>query len=418
MGIPDEGSPFYVLGIVGSHVRSRRATAAAPAGHAAAIYTAGVRADDAAADDDPARTGAYVPPAPAPYVPPTPVSSGLPPAYVAPAAAQVIPAPPPSEGIGFPGQPLPPPGPSNLAVVEPGPPPVLVLPRPRFDPSEPYRIWAQADALVWWVKNAPFNAAVAQNPNPATGVGTVITPGSLDYPTLAGFRFAMGGWFDSNNTIGMEVGFFTTEHASHNLFYGSDGNGNPTLGYPFNSQTPGFPSNFMPISEAGVFSGNVIITPSIQLWGAEVNGVFNIWRNASTEVTLLGGFRYANLQESLVLSALSQFSDGSVMINNDYFGTRNQFYGGQFGPFRLAKRSLLDRRDRQACPRRHRSVRRYSGQYFFQLRRDPLRPVTPGGFFAQQSNSGHFTGGSFSVMPAVELKLSYALSSRTPPVYG
>ncbi len=374
----------------------------------------GLLASSASLAAQPPQAQPVLPPA---YVPPAPVIPAPPPAYVAPAGGPVIPAPPPppSEGVGFPGQPAAPPGSPALVAVDPAPPTMFFVPRPRFDANDPYRIWVRTDLLLWWVKNAPFNAQVVASPESFPTSGTVVTPSNLDYGTMAGFRFVMGGWFDSNNVIGMEGGFFTTEHTTRNYSYSSDANGNPTLAYAFVNQTPGFAGmNLMPISQANGFAGNVLIAPSMQLWGAEINGALNLWRSAGTgtELTLLGGFRYANLQESLMLSALTQMPDGSVMINNDNFGTRNQFFGGQLGA-RFgwqSDRLSVDVTGKLAIGGTAQSVD-IQGNTFTNFGGVPS--VTPGGFYAQQSNSGHFTGTSFSVMPTIELKLSYALSSRT-----
>src|SRR5437899_1661696 len=111
----------------------------------------------------------------------------LPPPYVPPGPLPVIPAPPPGERVGVPGQPAP----SDIVVVPSGPSPVFIMPRPRFDPGDPYRVWARADLLLWWVKNAPLSMSVVTTPDITTNTSTAISPSSLDYQTIAGFRFVM-----------------------------------------------------------------------------------------------------------------------------------------------------------------------------------------------------------------------------------
>jgi hypothetical protein len=49
----------------------------------------------------------------------------------------------------------------------------------------------------------------------------------------------------------------------------------------------------------GQLSGSVRVDSSIQLWGAEINCAFCLYRSQCLDFTLLAGFRYADLQESL-----------------------------------------------------------------------------------------------------------------------
>src|SRR5262249_38267769 len=89
----------------------------------------------------------------------------LPPPYVPPGGpVPVIPASPPGERVVTAGQPPVGPAPTDIVVVPPpATTPILFVPGRGFrtyDPNEPYRIWARADLLLWWVKNAPLPASV------------------------------------------------------------------------------------------------------------------------------------------------------------------------------------------------------------------------------------------------------------------
>ena len=96
----------------------------------------------------------------------------------------------------------------------------------------------------------------------------------------------------------------------------------------------------------GGFAGSDTVISHSQLWGTEVNGVFNVVRNNCWTVDLIAGFRYADLLEDISLIGestnlvpVSSFG-GVAFLNNFYNGTvtsidswhtRSQFYGGQVG---------------------------------------------------------------------------------------
>jgi Putative beta barrel porin-7 (BBP7) len=339
---------------------------------------------------------------------------------LAPLSAQTFlppipaPAPFPSEGVGPPAPPAYP-GiqmPSDPIAVMPGP---LVL-RAVYDPDA-YRIWMRAELLVWWVKNAPMPISVVgsndliNNPN-----GTPQGNSSGDYGAMSGCRFALGGWLDTNGNIGIEATFFSTEQRAHDFFATSDAGGNPMLAFPFINQTPGSVGpSLLPITTSGKFSGDINIGSSLSLWGTELNGVFSLLRTSGGfEFTVLAGFRYLDLQENLNIQTDSQsLADNTLTSFHDRFNTRNQFYGGQLGT------RLTWQRDRLAFDITGKLALGATCESLdvqgttVQFPGNSFTPnVYPGGFFAQQSNSGRTTASQFAIVPSVELKLSYAMTPR------
>jgi hypothetical protein len=341
------------------------------------------------------------PPARPPLPPPS--ESVGPPAQAPLPAFPGAPPPFPAQPLPFPAQPLPFPGapmPGDPVAVMPSP---LVF-RPVYDPDT-YRIWARAELLVWWVKNAPMPVGVVASNDLVNNSGA--------YGAMSGVRFALGGWLESNRNIGIEATFFSIAQRSNNLSAGSDAGGNPMLAFPFNNQTPGSVGpSLMPITTPGAFSGGINISSSLSLWGTEVNGVFCLLRTREFEFTVLAGFRYLDLIENLNIQTNSQsLADNTLTNFNDNFATRNQFYGGQLGT-RLtwqSDRLSFDIAGKVALGANHESVDvqgttvQYPGNSF-------TPNVYPGGFFAQPSNMGRTTANQFAVIPSVELKLSYALT--------
>jgi hypothetical protein len=163
------------------------------------------------------------------------------------------------------------------------------------------------------------------------------------------------------------------------------------------------------------FAGNVIVTSTLQLWGLELNGALNLYRDAGAEFNLIGGFRYADLRETLLIhNSSTDLVFGNTESINDFFGTRNQFYGAQIGGrFTIGgDRLAVDLAGTFAIGSTHEVVQ-------VEGTTTQLGPnaVTPpglgtfrGGYFAQPSNIGLFTKNQFTVMPTVELKIGYLLT--------
>jgi Putative beta barrel porin-7 (BBP7) len=330
-------------------------------------------------------------------------------------------APPPV----FPAQALPPPGPypppggpapypPPADFVAPPPSGAVLVDAPRHATTEPYRVWAQVEFLLWWVKDTPMPVPLVSgvdiNGNPQTLFGQSNT----GFGVFSGMRFGLGAWFDTNNTIGMDANMWFLERRSNNFFITSDGNGNPPLAVPFFNQTPGNTGEFvLPLATPGVSSGNVVIDSRLQLWGTEFNGALCLARTPSLEFTLLAGFRYLDLRETLYISNMTtDLGTDTTTVFNDSFNTRNQFYGGQLGT-RVSwhgERLSLDLAAKVALGATSQTVdiQGSTGQFG-----PGFGGVSPGGFFAQPSNIGRYSATEFSVIPAAEFKLGYQLSRST-----
>jgi hypothetical protein len=304
------------------------------------------------------------------------------------------------------------------------------------DATDTLRFWARTEYLLWWVKNAPLpiplvstGDAVNDNPPGALGQnGTRVLLGNsgLDFRTFSGMRFTLGGWINGCGDIGMEASGFVLERRSNRFFAASDGAGNPLLAFPFFNRTPGFErEDSLRISDPtanGQFAGNVLVASSLQLWGAEFNGVVALWRTPSVDYTLLVGFRYMDLQESLrILNQTNDFSvnPNTVTLLQDGFNTRNQFYGGQVGGrFNWQRDRLsLDVTGKLALGATHQVVDIQGSST--QTGPFAATPGTfPGGFFAQPSNIGRTSANQFAVLPSLEMKVGYQITERLRAFVG
>lgn len=322
-----------------------------------------------------------------PLPPPDPVQSGAvvgQPPTVPPDGG---PASQPQPGIQFPppgttpqgpygvppGQPLPVQGPYGPYGPYPYPP-LGVYPPPRIypppgayggelpppptffpihgDPAGNPGFWVGFEALVWWSKNQPVGvplittgpAAAGPNPGGLNVPGTVSLNQPLNYGAQGGFRFYGGGWFDAAHTWGLDGSIFVL--GQNNASFGAtdrSGTGSFVINEPVN----GAPFSTL-VSAPGIDSGNATVNSWSQLWGLDLNGMYNIYRSGGLSVTLLGGFRYLQLNEEVDITAnsalfvpttytdnlgnvLAYAPPGSTITTVDQFSTHNSFYGGQIG---------------------------------------------------------------------------------------
>src|SRR5262249_5369502 len=142
-----------------------------------------------------------------------------------------------------------------------GPPPVGACPVPACPPATcaPH-FWINGEFLLWWVKNAP---------NPLGG--------SDSFGVFPGLRLGAGGWLGPAQKWGIEGdGFFLSR----------------------NSTSLGSVSGVIPLPNIIAFGAASANTDS-QFYGAEANGLYNLYRDSNFHADLIGGFRYLGLQEDL-----------------------------------------------------------------------------------------------------------------------
>ncbi len=131
--------------------------------------------------------------------------------------------------------------------------------------------------------------------------GTVLlNSGQQNFGPLSGGRVTVGGWLDQDRLFGVEGSGFLMESGASGFAVQSNANGSPLIAIP----AAGTPPLFKTIQEsAQIFSfpgaqrGGVDFSSTINLWGAEANGVVNVWNTDRLRLNLLAGFRYLDLAE-------------------------------------------------------------------------------------------------------------------------
>jgi hypothetical protein len=311
------------------------------------------------------------------------------------------------------------------------------LPPDFWQPGNPagrQRGWLQGELLLWWIKSGPNPTPLATNGNLADAApGAFGEPGTtavflggqnLNYDLAAGMRFSGGYWFGEGACWGIDGSIFFLGDQTVHQGISSDDGGNPGIYRPVNDVNFGETSLFVAVP--GMASGAMFVSSRSQLWGADLNGLYRVVQRDSWNFIVLGGFKFASLQETLNINTFTvDFAGvlpdpfnagaaepaGSALAVFDSFRTQNSFYGGQVGfqtSWAFAPRWYLSARVQAALGETHQSIQ-ISGAT---IQEQPSGAVSaaPAGVLATASNSGHFTHDVFSVLPEGQLKVGYQFS--------
>jgi hypothetical protein len=200
------------------------------------------------------------------------------------------------------------------------------------------RLWVDGEILCWWLPDGPLKAPLVTSGNPADGVlagalgqsGTRVLFGGNDinYGRTNGFRLTFGGWAGSE-PYGFETGVFWLN--TNDVTFAANSNDLPALFLPIANVLTGNEGLVTVGNPATGFAGNVVIESKSRLWGWEANGLLAVARG-TVECNLLGGFRYADLKESIgILNNATDLVLPTQASMIDQFETSNRFYGGQVG---------------------------------------------------------------------------------------
>jgi hypothetical protein len=315
----------------------------------------------------------------------------------------------------------------------------------------PFTCWVKAEYLLWEMKNGPkppplVTLSSPQTPNPGVlgspGTAVLFPNSDLDYGDTSGGRWKIGTWLNCHETCGVEISGLALEQRLVGFSAFSNGPGFPVLGLPFKDAVSGLELvNFA--SFPGRFAGGIDVTSRSHLWGMEGTLLGNAIK---TQVRLgsnpdpigdfradwLAGFRYLDLDENLEVSegslvlhgGITDFNGkpvgpGHLLIIQDGFSARNQFYGGQVGVQGEFTRCcfFVDFLGKLALGAT-REMFEVSGNTVLTggLEREPGRPrhlipVPPmeaeGGFLATSTNIGKRQKEPFSVLPELGINIGY-----------
>src|SRR5262249_49163532 len=159
-----------------------------------------------------------------------------------------------------------------------------------------------------------------------------------------------------------------------------------------------------------------VVHSSNRLWGSELNGAFRFIVEPDWHLTPIIGIRYLDFQEDLDITQTTaligqgigafrgqQVGAPGVIVVTDQFGTRTQFFGGQFGG------RLGVRENRLSVAAYWKVAIGWSHMATDVAGSTALRGLGPqavavGGLLAVPSNSGHFTADDLAVVPEFGLQ--------------
>src|SRR5581483_12339069 len=168
--------------------------------------------------------------------------------------------------------------------------------------------------LLWNVKQGNLPPLVTSSSPASRGIlgnpDTVILYGGPANDTVdrSGGRVTLGFWLERSHTIGLEGSFLFIGERNQNFFASSSGF--PLLARPFFDVNTGMQNSEL-IADPNNLAGHVKINTNSRLWGAEINARTNICCNCDWKVDLLGGVRYAELDDTLGVTEVLRVLPGA-----------------------------------------------------------------------------------------------------------
>jgi hypothetical protein len=298
------------------------------------------------------------------------------------------------------------------------------------------KFYISGEYLLWWLKQdkVPVLAATSSNPFDNGELGKPTTQvlfggGGLNGSDRSGGRITAGWWLDDAcQDVAVEVRGFYLAPQTTNFF--ADSSQYPVIARPFFNinmqeefaQLTATPGNGV----SGSVTGNITINSDSKFYGAELNGRCNLCCGCDYRLDLLGGFRYLDLEETLNItehslnnSTLPPFP-GDASMTNDFFSTRNQFYGGQVGilgeydhgPFSVEMRAQV------ALGDTHQDILIDGSQVFTDPKTGNVLGTFKGGLLALTSNIGRYSLDRFGVIPELNLNVGYQLTEHIRAFIG
>jgi hypothetical protein len=297
------------------------------------------------------------------------------------------------------------------------------------------RVFGNVEYLFWFMRPAPIGAPLVTMGSPlSAGITNALTTRvvagdeDLNYYQTSGIRVTTGYWIDGNRRYGVELGGFLMEQRSHVLNFESDSNGIPVIARPFIEANTGQPTAIL-VSYPGFLSGGVNVTQQNRTYGADLNGLVNIYRSPpgrrkACSFDLIGGFRWLEVDERLSITQISTLLPGNttpfagLLVTapaqigvNDSFGTKNSFYGGNVGGrLEIQKgRWTMTATCKIGIGDTH-EILDINGASALTKTGFTAQAIQQGGLLAAISNVDHSDKDVFSVLPEGSIQFGYQLS--------
>ncbi|HVX15518.1 MAG TPA: BBP7 family outer membrane beta-barrel protein [Pirellulales bacterium] len=289
--------------------------------------------------------------------------------------------------------------------------------------------WFRLEYVNFWTSHAALSAPLVTSGD-AADLGrlgspqtqTLLGAGDLPSSIFPAMRLTAGGWI-SDEPFGGELSFFATGlRATHFSAAGSASSG-PLLAVPFLDVTSGSPQqSSLVVSQPGVSSGRVWANDAMGFGGLDLHGLGSLDEhilNPNASLAVLAGLRTTFLRERFTFSSGTDYLSGPSVSHNDIFMTNEAFTGldlGMRGNYRW-RRWSIEATSRAAVGATF-STTYVAAQGSLPFAYPRIQTVPGEGWFAQPSNIGRQFRQAFSVVPATQLRVGYALTSRVRLTVG
>lgn len=306
-------------------------------------------------------------------------------------------------------------------------------------PAQPCcpKLWGSVEFIRWKIRECDYPALVTGSTDPldfgilGAPTTTVLHGGKIGEDTFNGLRFTAGVGFGNSCSCccwGFEAGFFFLKREQTNFSLTCDET--VTVARPFFDALNGAQSSQLVCSPLILdangdlvqrpLAGTIGVNTSTRLWGAEANLTQNCWWDpcGKMSLTLLYGFRYLSLDESITINEALITPDtdpvapGEINLVTDQFSTRNRFYGGQVGAKleRRFGRFSVELVGKVGMGVTQQSVDIRGGAVNILRDQDPV--FLSSGLYAATSNIGHYDRSKFSFIYELGINAGYYLTDN------
>jgi hypothetical protein len=234
----------------------------------------------------------------------------------------------------------------------------------------------------------------------------------------SGYRLYAGIWLDCCQCCGIAADYFDTDEDD---FFISDPDSGRIVTRPFFDTLMGINSTEI-VAQPGEVDGTVSVATENDFSGAGIAATQRLWRccdpcgcGPSSQVYMLGGYRYYRYDSDLVITEDLEFDpsspfQGATIFLQDGFFTENEFHGGEVGFQGMLQRSCwwVDGLFKVAVGSHRRVVTIDGESTFTSLGGEPV--VREGGFLALNTNIGHYADNTIAVIPELRVGLGSQLT--------
>lgn len=289
------------------------------------------------------------------------------------------------------------------------------------------RYFVQTEYLLWWMRagNVPVLASTGASQSfgylGQPGTQTLLGPGTFGTTARNGFRIRGGTWCDDCLSQGIDGSVFFLGRQSSR--FQIDSNRFPTIARPIFA--PNFNQEFAElVAFTGLSTGTLLVETSSALWGADLNYRQSLCRTCTSRSEIFAGYRHLNLREDLAITEFiiagpnAPDPQGTSIVVQDSFKTRNRFHGGQIGYAFGQRMGRIDVDGRVSVAMGVNAQEVEINGTQSRTRPGQGTERFTGGLLAAGPNIGTFNREKFSVAPEATLNLGYMVTPNLRTYVG